>query len=239
MTRADVDNVSDEPVFVCGVTDAELARATNAMWRTKDLTYAIIGFLPAFTQAEYRSIVRSVFNDWEAVCGIRADESQSTQANIIISAGRGRRVNFDGPSGVLAWCELPVGSNPRQVRLMMDLDETWVEQGNGIHVPNVLCHELGHGLGLDHITSAKALMNPTYDRNVPKPLSPDIAQVVSRYGSPRPRTVPQPTPTPEPLPPSTPPTPVPQTPTTPGRTPITLTVGNQMLYRGYLEDVVK
>ena len=233
MTRADIDNVTDEQVFVCGVTAAELARATNAMWRIKDLSYAIVGFLPAFTQAEYRSIVRSVFNDWEAVCGIRADETSNTNANIIISAGRGRRVNFDGPSGVLAWCELPMpGVN--QVRLMMDLDEQWVLNGGGIHVPNVLCHELGHGLGLDHITSAKALMNPTYDRNVPKPLSPDIAQVVNRYGSPRPRVAP--TPQPEPQPPSTPTTPVPQT---PGRTPITLTVGTQILYRGYFEDVVK
>lgn len=237
MSTSVIGNDPLEPTFVCGVTDAECARAGGAAkWAKLDLTYAIVGFLPAFTQAEYRTIVRSVFDDWEAVCGIRADETQSTNANIIISAGRGRRVNFDGPSGVLAWCELPMGANPQQVRLMMDLDETWVEQGNGIHVPNVLCHELGHGLGLDHITSAKALMNPTYDRNVPKPLSPDIAQVVARYGQPRPRVTPQPTPTPEPQPSPTPTVPV--TPTN-GRTPITLTVGTQMLYRGYLEDVAK
>lgn len=218
-------------VCVCGVTDDQFAVAGGvARWAQKDLTYAIVGFLPAFTQAEYRQIVRSVFDCWEAVCGIRADETTSTSANIIISAGRGRRVNFDGPSGVLAWCELPVGSNPQQVRLMMDLDETWVTNGNGIHVPNVLCHELGHGLGLEHIQGAKALMNPIYDVNVPKPLPPDIAQVVNRYGQPRPRTAPQPQPEPQPTPP-------PSAPQSPGRTPLTLTLGNRTLYRAFIEDL--
>lgn len=212
-------------VCVCGVTEAQFALAGGvAKWPKSDLTYAITGFLPAFTQAEYKRIVRDVFDCWEAVCGIRADEVTSTSANIIISAGRGRRMNFDGPSGVLAWCELPMGSNPQQVRLMMDLDETWVQNGGGIHVKNVLCHELGHGLGLEHITGAKALMNPIYDENVPAPLSPDISQVVQRYGNPRPRTQPQP--------PSTP-----TTPATPnGRTPIELSIGGRIQYRAYLED---
>jgi len=205
-------------VCVCGVTDEQFAAAGGvAQWRTKDLTYAVVGFLPVFTQSEYRQIVRAAFDAWENVCGIRADETTSTSANIVISAGRGRRVNFDGPSGVLAWCELPVGANPQQVRLMMDLDETWVTNGNGIHVPNVLCHELGHGLGLEHIQNAKALMNPIYDVNTPRPLPPDVAQVVQRYGDPRPRN--------------------PQAPPPTNKTPIALTVGGRVQWSAYVEDL--
>lgn len=219
-----------DEILICGVTDAEFARFAGVLckWPRQDISYAITGWIPELTQSEYRATVRAAFDSWEAVCGIHADEVQSTNANILISAGRGRRSNFDGPSGVLAWCELPCG-NPTQVRLLLDLDENWTTKltgGSGqILVQNVLAHELGHGLGLEHITNAKALMNPTYDPKVPGPLAPDVAQVVLRYGASRPRTLPPiPTPTPTPVP-------------TPGRTPIELTVGGKTQWKAFLEDL--
>lgn len=183
-------------LFVCGVT--EKASGDICQWQTKDITYAITGYIPQFSQDQYRSAVRRAFDAWEAVCGIHANEVTSTDANIMLSVGRGRRNNFDGPSGVLAWCEIPCG-NVRQCQLRMDLDETWTDKVSdaGIFVDAVLAHELGHGIGIYHIDSGTALMNPIYNKAVSKPLALDIAQGTLRYGEARPRT---------PQPPVTPPT---------------------------------
>ena len=68
-----------------------------------------------------------------------------------------------------------------------------------LDLARVACHELGHLLGMDHISGPVALLNPTYNPNVRKPQAADIAQVVSRYG--RPVQEPAPTPPARPTPP--------------------------------------
>lgn len=193
--------ITPEGMMFCGVTEQATAGSLNR-WRSKDITYCVTGFIPQFTEKEYRDIVRGSFDAWEAVCGIRANEVMSSNANVIINVGRGRRMRFDGPGRTLAWCEIP-NENTAQVLLRMDLDENWTLSGAGIFVPNVLRHELGHGLGIFHIEGPKALMNPFYDPKVPNPLGPDIEQAVLRYAAPRPRVVPVPppvVPTPTPTP---------------------------------------
>lgn len=181
----------------CGVTEKSSGRICK--WPTTDITYCITGFIPQLTQAEYRNAVRRAFDSWEAVCGLRADEVQGTGGNLILQVGRGRRNNFDGPSGVLAWCEIPCG-NVRQCQLRMDLDEKWTDKVDqpGIFVDAVLAHEIGHGIGIYHIESGKALMNPTYSRGVDKPMPLDVSQGLMRYGSVRPRQKPEPKPEPKP-----------------------------------------
>lgn len=189
-------------LLFCGVT--EKASGNVCKWPTPDITYSITGFVPNMTQAEYLDAVRRAFDSWEAVCGLRADEVPGTAGNLILQVGRGRRNNFDGPSGVLAWCEIPCG-NVRQCQLRMDLDENWTDKVNspGIFVDAVLSHEIGHGIGIYHIEGPQALMNPTYSRGVSRPMPADISQGQSRYGVIRPRT---------PTPPVTPPTPKPTDP---------------------------
>lgn len=182
------------PPFVCGVR--EFAAGRICKWPIQDLTYSIVGYLSEFSREEYEAIVRNAFDAWEKVCGLRAEFTKSTDANIIVGALRGPRNNFDGPGGVLAWCELPCSKSVRQVKLMMDIDENWSAsktQGS-ILVGNVLKHEIGHALGLDHIQSGKALMNATYDPQVTDPLALDVKEAVLRMGKARPRTQPVPPP---------------------------------------------
>lgn len=213
-----------EGLLFCGVTEKAVAGRV-CKWPTPDVTYCITGFIPQFTQQEYRDIVRDAFNAWEAVCGIRAQEVQSSNANIILNVGRGRRMDFDGPGHTLAWCQMPCG-NVSQILLRMDLDENWAETENGILAGNVLKHEIGHAWGIFHIEGPKALMNPYYDRNVSDPLGPDIAQAVARYGAPRPRA-----PEPEPKPDPKPGEPTPQ----PGRKSVQLFIDGRLEFATYVE----
>lgn len=198
-------NILSDGLLFCGVT--EKASGQICKWPSPDITYSITGFVPQMTQSEYRAAVRRAFDSWEAVCGLRADEVSGTSGNLILQVGRGRRNNFDGPSGVLAWCEIPCGS-VRQCQLRMDLDEQWTDKSAepGIFVDAVLAHEIGHGIGLYHIESGQALMNQTYKRGVSKPMPLDASQVLMLYGTTRPRVKPEPKPEPKPDTPQ-PPTP--------------------------------
>lgn len=245
MSRAPAADVAaplpGEPRVTCGVSDAQCAMAANlCRWPRPEITYAVGGYLPEFSRELYRSLVREAFDRWQAVCGLVAAETDSVSAaNILLGAGRGRRSGFDGPSGVLAWAELPCG-NPRQVRLQMDLDENWstaLEPGQAsILVVNVLCHEIGHAIGLPHIAASRgiALMNPTYSPRVDRPLDLDAADGRARYGAPRPRP---PAPSPSPAPPAEPAPAPPGAPGVPGRTPIELRVGGVVQWRAFVEDL--
>lgn len=212
-----------EGILFCGVTEKASGRLCK--WPSADITYSITGFIPQLSQDEYRAAVRRAFDSWEEVCGLRADEVQGTAGNLILQVGRGRRNNFDGPSGVLAWCEIPCG-NVRQCQLRMDLDEQWTDKVSdaGIFVDAVLAHEIGHGIGIYHIENGKALMNPTYSRGVAKPLPLDVSQGTKRYGEARPR---QPEPKPEPKPGE----PTPQ----PGRKSVQLFIDGRLEFATYVE----
>lgn len=184
------------PNCVCGVRDSEMARDSICRWPSPDITYAITGIVPGWSKEQYRAVVRESFDSWQRVCGIQAREIDTSDANLIISVGRGRRSNFDGPGGTLAWCELPCG-NVRQCLLRMDLDERWTQD----LVPKVLKHEIGHGIGIKHIDPriGRALMNPVISEiSEPQPL--DIAEAVKLYGPAIVAPVPEPPPV-TPIPP--------------------------------------
>ncbi len=122
-----------------------------------------------------------------ASCGVTLVEtSDLSKANILISAARGTRNQFDGPSGTLAWCELPCG-NVSQVRLMFDLDETWAKDSasGGIQYMLVCLHEGMHGLGLPHAPSGSSnVMAPVYSPRQTALGQWDITELQRRYGQP-------------------------------------------------------
>lgn len=172
----------------CGVTDAEHAREALNRWGMRHLTYAIEA-TPRGRDLSPESAARSIrqaFASWSAVCDLTFEEIDSRAAcNLLIGVGRGRRAGFDGPSGTLAWAELPPDDGHRsQLQMRFDLDENFVTESSasGVLLENVACHEIGHLLGLSHTRAAGSLMLPTYSPRVSKPQTDDIRRVVERYG---------------------------------------------------------
>jgi hypothetical protein len=175
-----------------------LKRAINAnlpRWKKSGVTYTIADYLPSVGKTDMDSIVQSAFDAWTKSGNLNVTRSTGGTPDIVISYGRGKQSNFDGPGGTLAWAYLPNGTDS-QLLCRFDLDETWVLSPNqrGILLFNVACHEFGHLLGLDHSRVQSALMAPYYNPAISVPqANDDIPRFQARYGE---RTSPPPPPPP-------------------------------------------
>jgi len=92
---------------------------------------------------------------------------------------------FDGAFGVLAHGYYPpVNGDTAAGDIHFDTAETWKTTwgGSGFNIYQVLTHELGHALGLDHTGVADSLMNPYYTEAFHGPQADDIAGMQYIYG---------------------------------------------------------
>jgi len=154
-------------------------------WQNTGLTYYIEKFVSGLSQEIQAANIQGAFDAWSQYTNFTATRvTKANQASIVISTGSGPASNFDGPGGVLAWCYLPTG-NDNQLLMRYDVQETWINnpQERGILHFNVTCHELGHGLGLDHSRMQSALMAPYYSTSVATPQqNDDIPRIQKLYG---------------------------------------------------------
>lgn len=218
MTGTPVDGVLDEQVVKamktmprCGCRDYNIispfAFGDPPSWGVAEITYFIERYVGGLSQSDQDSLLTQAFGAWaEVTQRLRFRRvGTPTGANLVISTGRGRTDQFDGPSGTLAWAYLPPQSNfSGQLLMKFDLDETWILNAadRGILYLNVATHEIGHLLGLEHSQVPKALMAAYYSVGIVKPQSnDDIPRIQALYGQ---QTTP---PAPPPPPPSPPPTP--------------------------------
>lgn len=194
----------------CGVPEhfAEAASERLNRWGSHKLNYFIQSRDSDLSKDVWDGTIRSAFDNISNVCDLTFTQVDSlAKAQFVLGVGRGSRYDFDGPSGTLAWYELPGStSHSSQLHGMFDADETWTVGGRGIKLLNVATHELLHGCGLTHSSVKTALMAPFYDPNVYLPQqNDDILRLQARYGKPvntvpTPIPVPVPTPTPTPVP---------------------------------------
>lgn len=165
----------------CSMTDAESA-VVLPKWAKNELTYCIASRDKDISVQEWDQCFRKAFDNWSNVCNLKFTQVETTNANLLINVGRGARDDFDGPSGTLAWFQLPTNSNYQgQLQGKFDADELW---NTKILLVNVSCHEIGHALGISHHNVPRNLMNPFYDPNISAPQTEDIRQSVLRYGKP-------------------------------------------------------
>lgn len=200
----------------CGVTEAIVGAATQIWaWKREAGQECLVHYfiqpglatLLRMPEAELDEVMRDAFETaWPQHCNLRFVRALDMRQRRCINVF-GKRL--DGPSSILAQCELPVDGD-RACRMDIDTSEDWVKallpDARGILIGAVVKHEAGHGIGLTHSRMPNALMAPTYSAAIVDPqANDDIArvQMEQRYGK-RPAPLPKP-PTVPPVGPANPP----------------------------------
>ncbi|WP_422924462.1 matrixin family metalloprotease [Singulisphaera sp. PoT] len=166
----------------CNQPDTLALSASEAKWGNASLSYFLNIVYPGVDSSRIAFNYRKAASQLEAVCGVRFTEvASSAQANIVAVSGM-----IDGPWNVLALSQLPNSSSYAGV-LNQTFDQA--EQLSDDLMVAMMCHELGHILGLGHLGTGN-LMAPILDARITKPQAGDIAELVSRYGLPLPQTTP-------------------------------------------------
>jgi len=176
-------------IRICGHPD-RMALSNVKPWRKRHLTWSYVGSLSTVTTDDFHTAANLAFGYWSSVCGLTFERTASS-ADIVLNTG-----DIDGQFGTLAYSGLPNG-NDSQIGQKYDSQEPWVIASNPprhkIDLVAVICHEVGHAIGLVHIPQSgePALMNPTYRPGLRMPQQQDIQKIQAFYG---PSKQPEPTP---------------------------------------------
>lgn len=142
-----------------------------------------------FMPAGFEAAVNAAFAAWAAVADLTfvqvADGGEAFNAPGTSGDIRLGGHVFDGPSGVLAHGYYPpVNGDTAAGDIHFDQDENWKLGwgGPGFNIYQVLTHELGHALGLNHSAVPNSLMNPYYTETFQGPQADDIAGMQYIYG---------------------------------------------------------
>lgn len=165
----------------CGLPDFNLTdKGTVCKWPMRKITYYHEINLPGMSPAQIAQAYDIAFGQWASVCDLEPTRVDTpTKANIYAKSGVGKRNQLDGAGGTLAWSELPCGVHETiQLDQMFDEAEDWSFN----MAVAVICHELGHALGLAHLSWGN-LMAPYYDPNVTAPQAGDVEEIVKLYGT--------------------------------------------------------
>jgi hypothetical protein len=164
----------------CGLPDFNISgRDGPCKWPMSQITYFADLSLPGISPEQAKQAYELAFEQWAAVCHIEPIcVDNHSVANIFARSGKGKSNGLDDRGGTLAWSELPCDvTEHMQLDQMYDEAEDWTFD----MAVAVICHELGHALGLAHLSKGN-LMAPYYDPSVSTPQKGDIAEIVALYG---------------------------------------------------------
>ena len=150
--------------------------------------------LGAFLPGGYLDQIQLAFDAWSKVAGLTfkqvADDGAAFDAPTTASGDiRIGAHTLDGPLRTLALSYFPpVNSRSGAGDIFLDTAENWTIgfDGPGFDIFQVVSHEIGHAIGLAHVTGVAALMNPIYSEDFRGLQADDIAGARFLYGPPPP-----------------------------------------------------
>lgn len=128
------------------------------------------------------AVLKQAFESWSRHANIQFVQVKDDGARIGESWGADIRIGFvriDGAGGVLGLGFLPGGSS-RAGDILFDAADARFFAGRNKFLA-VAAHEIGHAIGLEHVTGERALMNETFT-GATAPLRDDIIGVKAIYG---------------------------------------------------------
>ena len=200
LIRAEAElSVTEGGCAFCGVTQEQFAiNGQTQQWPRGSHLKWFAGFddLGGISAADARNAMAVALREIVECCGLTFEDVASQHnANLIINLAR-----MDGPSGVLADCGVPMGNvstDRTQLPMRLDTGEKWIlsatPTGNVIDFQRVFLHEALHFCGLGHKPNSirePALISPMYSPAIRNLQPADKAELVRRYGTPKPVVVP-------------------------------------------------
>jgi hypothetical protein len=172
-----------------GVTikDHNSVNQSSALFSQMDARFAGAG-----GRATWIALFESSFNRWAQLSGVSysriryAGQDWDDGASFGTSGSSARgdvrigMVPMDGQYGILAFNYYPSHGD-----MVLDSAENWASSSNNYRFfRNIIMHEHGHGLGLDHVcpSNGTKLMEPYLNTNFDGPQHDDIRGVHSFYG---------------------------------------------------------
>jgi hypothetical protein len=120
-------------------------------------------------------LLTQAWESWALVCRINVKQTGNKgDANVIVNV----RLLNDQPASVVAVADVGPPAN-RQLELSFDKAETW----NAHKLQATAAHEIGHLLGINHISAPRQLMNDTLHNDIKTPQTVDIQEAVKIWGA--------------------------------------------------------
>ncbi|XP_064215674.1 matrix metalloproteinase-16-like [Tribolium castaneum] len=179
----------------CGLPDAVLSDYTlhPKKWSHFNITWrAHVG------DSHIKSLVRKAFSIWEEFTNLKFTETPRNRYPNIFIAFTARKhkyfihqrecsSDFDGPGNVLAHADFPNDINVTEIHI--DNAESWsysttvdASYSDSPSLLNVIIHELGHTLGLEHSSVNTSIMYSFYSNSRSKLDQDDIWAIQNLYG---------------------------------------------------------
>ncbi|EMI21963.1 Peptidase M10A and M12B, matrixin and adamalysin domain protein [Rhodopirellula maiorica SM1] len=153
-----------------------------------ELTYTISNAPSSLSQDEVEAAIETALDAWSDAVDVTFTKVDQTGLNDSIDISF---TNIDGSGGTLAQAYFPDDVNPSRIAgdIQFDLAEVW-EVGNSLgnqafDLVWVAAHEIGHSLGLDHLTDAGSVLQAyvTPNQQFTGLDDSDIAEALTLYAA--------------------------------------------------------